>query len=219
MNKKIKFVLITIIIIGLVTAISYLVFAFGITDMISANLQKVLTKTEDYNQSDLPVIEYVINSSGEKLVNTDVVLTVQANSIYDIKKIEYTSDFKKWTVVDDKLDGKEINYKIVFKDDMNERVYIRVENVKGYKSYGYETVVKIDKEKPKLSTEKLNGKLMIKATDNIGISSIQYSNDGINWNEEEFNEKDITLYKENLDYKYIRVVDLVGNISSVKTIK
>lgn len=219
MNKKIKFVLITIIIIGFVTATSYLVFAFGITDMISANLQKVLTKTEDYNQSDLPVIEYVINSSGEKLVNTDVVLTINASSKYNINKVEYSYDLKNWKEVKEKFNDKEITTKIIFTKTMNKTLYVKVTNEKGYVSYAYETKVKIDKENPSLNYDKDGNDIIISASDNLSLATFQYSNDKENWDEEEISGENITLREENFGYKYIRVVDGVGNISSIKTIK
>lgn len=220
MNKKIKIILISLIILFLVVGASYLIFSFGITYKIQGNLQMLSSvNNKDYNQSDLPVINYVINSSGEKMVNNDVALTINATSIYNIKKIEYTYDFKNWVVVADDLNSKEIDYKIIFKENINKTIYIRVQNVKGYRSYGYKTVVKIDKEKPKITLERLGEKLVIKSTDNVGLSAVQYSNDGVNWIDEDVSGKDVIITKEVSEYKYIRTVDLLGNISLVKEVK
>ncbi len=220
MNKKIKIILISLIILFLIVGASYLMYSFGITYKIQGNLQMLPSVTsKDYNQSDLPVINYVINSSGEKIVNNDVALTVHATSIYNIKKIEYTNDFKNWVVVADNLNSKEIDYKIIFKENINKTIYIRVQNVKGYRSYGYKTVVKIDKEEPKVTLERLGEKLVIKSTDNVGLSAVQYSNDGVNWIDEDVSGKDVIITKEKTEYKYIRTVDLLGNISLVKEVK
>ncbi len=220
MNKKIKLTLMSLIIIFLVIATSYLIFSFGITDKIQGSLLMLSSvNNKNHSQGDLPVINYVINSSGEKMVNNDVVLTVNATSIYNIKKIEYTYDFKNWIVVNDNLNSRKINYKIIFKEDIDKTIYIRVQNIKGYRSYGYKTVVKIDKEKPKLTIKQLDGKLVIKATDNVGLSAIQYSNDGVNWDDENVSGKEVTLLKENIEYKYIRPVDLLGNIGLIKEVK
>ncbi len=220
MNKKIKLILISLIILFFVVGASYLIFYFGITYKIQGNLQMLSSvSNKDFNQSDLPVINYVINSSGEKMVNNDVALTVHATSIYDIKKIEYTYDFKNWVVVTDDLNSKEIDYKIIFKENIDKSIYIRVQNVKGYRSYGYKTVVKIDKEKPKVTLDHLDKKLVIKSTDNVGLSTVQYSNDGVNWIDESVSGKNVIITKEPIEYKYIRTVDLLGNISLVKEVK
>ena len=61
--------------------------------------------------------------------------------------------------------------------------------------------------------------LVIYAKDNIKLSKVQYSYDKLNWDSEDISGEEISLRKENFGYKYIRVVDSVGNISRVKEVK
>ena len=54
--------------------------------------------------------------------------------------------------------------------------------------------------------------------DNYMLSSIQYSNDNVNWDSYDVNEKSATL-DINKDYNFVRIVDKAGNISDVKQVK
>lgn len=207
---------ILVIIIIIIILISYFIFSFGITDKLRGSViqnDNVSIVVDDY-----PRITSVINSSGEKYVNTDIAIIVNASSKYNINKLEYSFDLKKWFNINKKLNSKEINEKIVFSKNMNENLYIRVINEKGLKSYSYKTVLKIDKQIPNIKIIKDNNDIIINANDNVSLSSIQYSNDLMSWAEEEISGNVLTLRKENFSYKYVRVVDTVGNISQVENI-
>ncbi len=219
MKKDKKNVIILAVIIIMVIVMSYLIFIYGLTDKLKGSVERLTAEVSEGNISDLPVINYVVNSSGEKLVNTDVALTINATSKYNIDKIEYSFDLENWQEVKDDINGNEINYKLIFTKTNNRKVYIRVQNEKGYKSYAYETIVNIDKEKPDLSFAKKDNEVLITVTDNIGLSAIQYSNDKVNWNEEEVTGEKVSVTKDNFDYKYVRVIDSVGNISEIKEVK
>lgn len=219
MQKDKRNVLIFIIVLVIIVFASYFIFTSGTTNKIKGSVERLTaTVDQDVNASDLPVINYVVNSSGENLVNTDVAITVNASSMYNINKVEYSFDLDNWQEVKDNINDKEVSVKIVFTKTTNKKVYIRVINEKGYKSYAYETIVNIDKEKPNLSFAQKDNDVLITVSDNIGLSAIQYSNDKINWDEEEMTGEKVTLTKNNFGYKYIRVVDSVGNISNVKEI-
>lgn len=219
MQKDKRNILIFIIVLVIVIFASYFMFTSGTTNKIKGSVEKLtVTLDQNVNASDLPVINYVINSSGENLVNTDVALTINATSIYNINKVEYSFDLRNWQEVKDDINDKEINIKLIFSKTSNRKVYIRVENEKGYRSYAYEAIVNIDKEKPSIGIAQKDSELLITVTDNIGLSALQYSNDKLNWDEEEISGEKVSIIKENFEYKYIRVVDSVGNISDVKTI-
>ena len=129
-------------------------------------------------------------------------------------------DNKKWySNVYEANYGKEANIKLLFTKTMNKKVYIKVENEKGYQSYAYQAMVKIDKKAPNIKVNKNNNFIMIYLTDNVGLSSVQYSFDGINWDDKEISGKKVTLKKEDFEYKYVRTIDLSGNISDVKEVK
>ena len=219
MQKDKRNILILVIIIVIIIIVSYFMFTSGTTGNIKASIEKLSAQSGDYNVSDLPVIDLVINSSGEKYVNTDVAITVNASSKYKIDKLYYSYDLEHFKEVKDDLDDTEITSKIVFSDTMNEKVYIIAENEKGYRSYAYETLVKIDKENPKVKVSKDGNDVVIKASDNNELKYIQYSSDGVNWTDEETSGEEITMTKENFDYKYVRVVDMVGNISKEVKVK
>lgn len=220
MRKDKRNILIFVIVLIVIVIISYLMFSSGITSKLKANAQG-LTAGLDNNvkATDLPVINEVVNSSGSKLVNTDVALIVSASSNHNINKVEYSYDLKNWKEVKEKVDDKEITTKIVFSKTMNKKVYIRVQNNRGYKSYAYYATVNIDKEIPTLRIKKEGNGVVIYAKDNIGLSSVQYSNDKLNWVSQRVSGEEVVLRKENFDYKYTRVVDTVGNISEVKSVK
>lgn len=216
MNKDKRYVIVLFLIILVIVLSSYLLFISGTTNKIKASLNKLSASVNDGNVSDYPVIKMVINSSGEKLVNEDVAITIISESIYKVDKVYYSYDKQKWyNQVDEALFGKESNVRLVFNKTMNENIYIKVENEKGYQSYIYETKVNIDKEKPKIIENKNNE---IKVLDNVSLFSIQYSNDGINWEENLISDNSVVIDKTEINYSYIRAVDKAGNISEIKRI-
>ena len=198
---------------------SYFIFVSGITKKLVANVNDILlVNKEGELTSDLPIINMVLNSSGEKLVNTDVAIIVKATSNYNIKKLEYSYDLKNWTTFNKDFNSKEIIAKLVFKRTTKSNLYIRVLNDRGYRSYAYKTKINIDKDKPYLSIKKDSSDIIIKASDNGSIKYIQYSNDGLNWDSEELSGNKIALAKNASDITYVRVVDMAGNISKVKKV-
>lgn len=221
MKKDRRNILILFLIIMVMILTSYFLFVSGTTSKIKASLNKMESNfNEEPNVSDYPIITMVINSSGEKLVNEDVAITIKANSNYKIDKIYYSYDKEKWyNDAYETMYGKAANFKLLFTDTMNKMVYIKVENEKGYQSYVYETRINIDKNIPDIKVRGNGKKITISLTDNVGLSSIQYSLDGINWDEEEISGKKVTLRKENFEYKFIRTVDLSGNISDIKEVR
>ena len=202
----------------IVISISYLLFFSGLTIKFKASLQNLTVNNNDANASDLPLIDTVINSSGQQLVNTDVAIIINSSSKYNITKIEYSFDLKDWKKVKGEYGSKNVTTKIVFEETMNEKVYIRVENEKGYKSYAYETVVNIDKEKPSISFNKDKNNVVISASDNNIVETIQYSNDKLSWEDEVVSAESVTITKNLAKGSYIRAVDAAGNISEVKKI-
>lgn len=219
MQKDRKNILIFIVVILIIVSISYFMFKSGATSKIKGSLDGLTASVVDATPSDLPIINFVVNSSGEQYVNTDVAITINASSKYNINKVEYSYDLKNWKEVKDKFNNKEITTKIIFTKTMNKNLYIKVTNEKGYSSYAYETKVKIDKEKPLLNYDKDGNDIIINASDNLSLATIQYSNDKENWDEEEIPGESIILRKKDFEYKYIRVVDGVGNISKIKEVK
>ncbi len=220
MRKEKRNILIFVIVLLSIIIISYFIFLSGITNKIRANVQSLAsTMNNNINTSELPIIDEVVNSSGNQLVNTDVLLLIDASSKYNINKVQYSFDLKNWKDVKEKNNGKKISAKLVFSKTMNKKVYIRVQNDHGYKSYAYETVVNIDKDVPKLIFKKESNNVTIRAIDNVNLSNIQYSNDKLNWDSEKTTGEEVTIRKENFKYKYIRVIDSAGNISKIKEIK
>lgn len=209
------------LIIALVLAVfsSYLLFASGITGKLNASANRMSATFDDTsNTSFFPIITMVVNSSGEKMVNEDIAITVKAEGNYKIDKVYYSYDMKNWEEGSLKdVEKEESTFKLIFDKSMNEMVYIVVENEKGYKSYPYETMVSIDKEKPSISVSKYFDKIIINASDNIALAKIQYSNDKVNWEEETLEGKEISI--QGKKYSYVRVVDTVGNISKIKKIE
>ncbi len=218
MRKNINNVIILSSIVISIIFISYFLFSKGITNKIQANLIKLNGKlNNNSNMNDHPVITMVINSSGEKLVNEDVALTAIVESKYKVDKAYYSFDMKNWY---DK--GYDINYKentsikFVFNKSMNETVYIKVENSNGYQSYVYKTIVKIDKKAPIINVSKQNDKIIINALDNVGLASILYSFDGVNWDEKKIEGNSYSEDLLDINYKYYKAVDMAGNISKIK---
>lgn len=219
MKKDKRNILIFVVIVLIIIFISYFVFSSGLTDRLKASVQSMSASIDkDVNKSDLPIINEVINSSGEEIVNTDVSLIINTSSKYNIKKVEYSFDLKNWKTIKEDINKKEASVRLTFSKTMNKSVYIRVENDHGYKSYPYETIVNIDKDAPVMEINN-NEDLVIYAKDNIKLSKLQYSYDKLNWDSEDISGEEMSLRKEGFEYKYIRVVDSVGNISMVKEVK
>lgn len=218
MKKDKKNLIVLVIALVLVVFSSYLLFASGITGKLSASANKMTASLDDNpNASYYPVITMLINSSGERLVNENVAITVEAEGNYKVDKVYYSYDKKTWNEGNAvKIDAKKSVFKIIFSQSMNEKVYIVVENEKGYRSYPYETIVNIDKEKPSVGVSNYFEKVIINASDDLELSKVQYSNDKINWEEIVVDGKDISIQGEN--YSYVRVVDTAGNISNIKKI-
>lgn len=221
MNKDKRNALILFLIIIVIVLTSYFLFASGTTNKIKASLNKMSANiNKDENASFYPVITMVINSSGEKLVNEDVALTVIAESEYKIDKIYYSFDKENWYNNAYEAEyGKNANIRLVFDETMNNTVYIKVENEMGYQSYVYETKVNIDKEKPVVSISENKDEITIMVTDNFGLSSVQYSVDGINWYGDDASGTSANIKKNDFNYTYVRAVDTAGNISDVKEVK
>ena len=75
-RRNLMFLVITLV---LAVFTSYLLFASGLTSKLSASANKMTASLDNSpNASDYPVITMVFNSSGEKLVNNDVAITVVA---------------------------------------------------------------------------------------------------------------------------------------------
>lgn len=215
-KRNLMFLIITLV---LAVFSSYLLFASGVTGKLSASANKMTASLDNNpNASDYPVITMVFNSSGERLVNNDVAITVVAENDYKIDKVYYSFDKESWIEGPKGVTEKnKTTFKIVFKETMNEKVYIIVENEKGYRSYPYETIVNIDNKEPQVSVNNYFDKIIINAFDNNELSKVQYSNDKKVWEEKEVSGKDISINAER--YSYVRVVDIAGNISKIKKIE
>lgn len=220
MKKDKKNLFILIIVIICVIVLSYLLFFSDITNKLKASVNGLSASiNENVNQGDLPIINNVINSSGEVLVNTDVAIIINASSIYNITKVEYSFDLKKWKKIDGSYNTKNVNIKLVFKDDMDKILYIRATNEKGYQSYAYKTAIKIDKTAPKIIIGKYKKDTTIKASDLNKVSSIQYSSDKLNWEDINVSGGEVTITKTFDKGTYLRAVDSAGNISKIKEVK
>ncbi|MEE0699542.1 MAG: hypothetical protein U0M66_03030 [Bacilli bacterium] len=219
MRKTRRNIFIFIIVLIALIAFSYYLFKSGATDKIKGQISRMTAFVRPAKgPDDYPVINSVFNSSGERMVNDDVALTVFVSGKDKITDVSYSFDKKKW--FNDVLEaeyGNEASVKIVFKKTMNKTVYVRAQNERGYKSYFYETKVMIDKEKPTINVSSKHNKNIISAKDNFGILKLQYSNDAITWIDEDANNE-LAVIKEGLGYSYVRAVDVVGNISEIKKI-
>lgn len=216
----IKKIILGVLVVILSIALSYLMFFNGTTNKVLASINKVAEKMDDVeNYSSYPVISYVHNTSLDTWTSNDVSLYVLAESRYDIVKVKYSYDLKKWKTINLKDKSKDIEANINFNNNMNKDVYIRVENEYGYESYAYKTKVMIDKTKPTVKLLKNNGSYEINYSDNFIVKKVQYSTDKLSWIDEEINKKHGYLNKDLSKYKYLRVVDLAENISDIKEIK
>ena len=130
-DKKIFITFILVLIISIF--LSYLFFINGSTNKLFGNANDFIASIDDEeNLNSYPIIKMFFNSSGEKKVNDDVVLTLDAESRYNINKVEYSFDLKNWKVLNKKYDKKNITAKIIFNNDMNKEVYVRVINEQDY---------------------------------------------------------------------------------------
>ncbi len=215
---KKKNIIVLVILILMAIFISYFMFASGVTNKLKGELSGIFKDKTRYTSS-LPVITFVANSSGERLVNDDVAITVNAISNSKITSVEYSLDRVKWIKASFEEENGVINAKITFKNSMNSDVYIKVKNEDGNQSYYYKTRVMIDKEKPIISVDSTPYSTVINLSDNFGLSYLQYSNDKLNWENEELSgDTMMSVNKLNLDFSYVRVVDKAGNISDVKMV-
>ena len=220
MKKDKKNVFIFIIIIVCVIVFSYFLFFSGITEKLRASATGITANVDkDVKKEDLPVINSVINSSGNSVVNSNVVLNVTASSIYQITKLEYSFDLKDWKKISGNFNRNNIDAKIIFTKTMDKKIYIRVTNDHGYRSYPYKTSVKIDKESPVIEIGDFESDTVIKVKDNVEISSIQCSSDKLNWEDFDVSGQEVTITKTLSSGTYLRAVDSVGNISKIKEVK
>ena len=220
MKKDKKNLFIFIIIIVCVIVFSYFLFFSGITEKLRASATGITANVDkDVKKEDLPVINSVINSSGNSVVNSNVVLNVTASSIYKITKVEYSFDLKDWKKISGNFNRNNIDAKIIFTKTMDKKIYIRVTNDHGYRSYPYKTSVKIDKESPVIEIGDFESDTVIKVKDNVEISSIQCSSDKLNWEDFDVSGQEVTITKTLSSGTYLRVVDSVGNISKIKEVK
>ena len=216
MLKDKKYLFIFVIVFVVTIAVSYLIYDGGITSKLNASVNKL---SNDINKNDNasfhPKFDMVINSSGERFVNDDISITIIANSIYNIDKIYYSFDKNNWKEEILKP-SNDINYSLIFKESMNKKLYIKLENEKGYQSSIYETYLKIDKKKPEIILRRNSKNTLVKVSDDNEVKYVQYSYDGMNFISEEINEKSFVVSN---DYNYVRIVDIAGNISDIKKIK
>ena len=97
MKKDKRNIIILVVVIVLVVFSSYFLFISGITNEFRANVNKLSASVNSSpNASFFPVITTVINSSGEDVTNSNVGITVNAESIYKIDKLYYSFDLKNW---------------------------------------------------------------------------------------------------------------------------
>ena len=220
MKKDKKNLFIFIIIIVCVIVFSYFLFFSGITEKLRASATGITANVDkDVKKEDLPVIKSVINSSGNSVVNSNVVLNVTASSIYKITKVEYSFDLKNWKKISGNFNRNNIDAKIIFTKTMDKKIYIRVTNDHGYRSYPYKTSIKIDKESPVIEIDDFESDTVIKVKDNVEISSIQCSSDKLNWEDFDVSGQEVTITKTLSSGTYLRAVDSVGNISKIKEVK
>lgn len=215
-NKKIVFIFILIVSI----LSSYFLFKFGITSKLLGNVSELNNIDYSYQNSKFyPSIDFVINSTGEKLVNDEASIIVYASSNYKITKFLYSLDKINYKEFDFYIENDKYVGKLDFLGTFNSNIYIKVINDKGYSSYVYETKINIDKQKPIIDYKIKNNNIHITAKDNLKVSSIQCSLDGYNYNDNLMNDKSVLLILNKNTCNYIRTVDSAGNISEIKKIE
>ena len=218
MKKDKRNIIILVVVIILVVFSSYFLFTSGMTGRFGANVNRLSASVNSNpNSSFYPVVTTVINSSGEDVTNSNVGITINAESIYKIDKLYYSFDLKNWKEESGFKKDYNITSKLVFTKAMNKKLYIKVENEKGYVSYPYETIINIDKEKPSIKTSNFYSDNKAILSDNYELALIQYSNDKLNWTSEKINGNSYTI-EINKNYKYLRIVDKAGNVSKIKKI-
>ena len=111
MKKNKIYILVAICIVVVTIFCSYLLFNNGFTNKILANVANSINAVEyddggKSNYNNYPIIDNVFNSSGENLVNTDVALTINASSRYNITNVKYSFDLEKWFDIDKDFNNK-----------------------------------------------------------------------------------------------------------------
>ena len=94
MKKNETYLLVAICIVIVTIFCSYLLFNKGFTNNLFANVANSINVVEyddggKSNYNNYPIIDNVFNSSGEKLVNTDIALTINASSRYNITNVNH----------------------------------------------------------------------------------------------------------------------------------
>ena len=220
MKKARTYIVVILLVFSLTLLASYGIYKSGVTNKLKASLNKMTYKFDDeVLVGNYPKINLLINSSGEKLVNEDVSITVFASSNYVIDRLYFSYDLKNWKTFEKFKKGKSVKVKLTFKKNIKSKLYIRVENEKVYQSYSSKTSLNIDKKKPKLSIRKSHDHIIITASDNVSLDKVGYSVDGQNFDYEEIDKvKKSTFSKEYNDYRYVCIVDSAGNVSKIKKI-
>lgn len=216
MNKQKKYSLLFGFIMAVVIVGSIFLYKNGkITEIINS-LYKITGSVinNKVSEEDYPVITFLSNSSGEKITNDDVVITVNAESNKNIKEFYYSFNNIDWVKIKDVKTGLKAEARIVFKDNMMETVFVKAVNKDNISSYSNKTKVRIDKEAPVIRMD-IDG---FTATDNYLVSKFQCSSDGIDYVDYEFYPKS-KIYIKNISCNYIRAVDTAGNISKVIKVK
>ncbi len=225
--KKSKLTIICMILGGILLVLcSYLLYSSGTTNILSDlfNRSKASALNQNKDVSDYPIISFVVNSTGEKLVNTEALIEITATDRVGITKIEYSFDKNKWYDNFDEVKyGKVSTARIVFDKTMDEIIYIRAKNKTGNESYYYETSVKIDKQKPDISVQSEEKTVSVTSKDNVRVSKVQTSYDNLNWDTIATNTTIDSHLNTSLDKPdgilYVRAVDTAGNTSKVITVK
>ena len=225
--KKSKLTIICMILGGILLVLcSYLLYSSGTTNMLSDffNRSKASALNQNKDVYDYPIINFVINSTGEKVVNTDALIEINATDNVGITKFEYSFDKNKWYDNFDEVKyGNEATARITFDKTIHQTIYISVKNKIGNYSYYYETLVKIDKKRPDIKVQSSENKVNVITKDNNKISKVQVSYDNLNWDTISINSTMDTYLNTSIDKPdgnlYIRAVDIAGNISKVIKVK
>lgn len=215
-NRK-KMIIFAWAFILLVSAVNYIIVANGVSKRLyGAVIEKKSLDIKTVSRKS-PKINLVVNSSGEKVVNENVSINVISDKEDDVTKLLYSFDLSKWKQSKNcKVSEESSICKISFKNNMNKTVYVRVVNSYGKSSYYSKTKVIIDKKKPKINYSKTKNTTIFRVSDNYNVDKLQYSNDLVNWDTEQLESANkLVIEKDDFSYKYVRVVDLAGNISKV----